>query len=283
MEIEVQRVTQEEIPKIHCLSEFLYFVEPRIDLLLRHPIYHRVTDVASLRTFMELHVFAVWDFMSLLKTLQRRLTTVSVPWVPPTNSEAARLVNEIVLSEETDEVEQGKYLSHFELYLAAMDEVGACTIAIKNFIEKLKLCSDPHLALDAAVVPRPAADFVRLTLALTHTKTHQVAAAFLFGREEIIPSMFRQLLARLKASGIECQSFQCYLNRHIEVDEGQHAPAGRKLLTNLCSDDTVKWREAFQTTCSAIALRTNFWNSIADMLVPSSLHLDNCSLLRLKY
>jgi len=54
--------------------------------LLDHPIYAQVTSVADLRRFMEDHVFAVWDFMSLLKRLQQDMTCIRVPWFPVENA-----------------------------------------------------------------------------------------------------------------------------------------------------------------------------------------------------
>ena len=47
--------------------------------LLDHPIYTHVASVADLRRFMEDHVFAVWDFMSLLKRLQQESVGCYVP------------------------------------------------------------------------------------------------------------------------------------------------------------------------------------------------------------
>ena len=70
-------------------------------------------------------MFAVWDFMSLLKAIQRELCGVGVPWVPSPNLQATRLVNEIVLGEESDEDGEGGYASHFVLYRRAMQRCGA--------------------------------------------------------------------------------------------------------------------------------------------------------------
>ena len=54
--------------------------------LVNHPVYANIKDLDGLKCFMESHVYAVWDFMSLLKALQINLTCVSLPWVPVGNA-----------------------------------------------------------------------------------------------------------------------------------------------------------------------------------------------------
>ena len=126
---------------------------PLRDSLDRHPLYACLGDPAALRVFMTNHVFAVWDFMSLLKTLQQRLTCVGVPWLPPADATAARLVNEIVLGEETDEVTTGRFVSHFDLYLSAMTEIGADTGPIRQFVARLREGIPAESALLALQIP----------------------------------------------------------------------------------------------------------------------------------
>src|SRR6201994_1761066 len=101
--------------------------------LLDHPVYAEVTSVADLRRFMEDHVFAVWDFMSLLKRLQQDLTCVTVPWFPADDTKAARLINDIVIGEETDVGPDGSNVSHLALYLRAMRDIGASTRQFEKF------------------------------------------------------------------------------------------------------------------------------------------------------
>src|ERR1700751_1248218 len=92
--------------------------------LLDHPVYAEVASVEDLRRFMEDHVFAVWDFMSLLKRLQQDLTCTKVPWFPADNGRAARLINDIVIGEETDVDPDASCVSPLDLYLRAMADVG---------------------------------------------------------------------------------------------------------------------------------------------------------------
>src|ERR1700693_5490534 len=101
--------------------------------LLDHPLYADVVSVDDLRRFMEDHVFAVWDFMSLLKRLQQDMTCTRVPWFPADNAKAARLINDIVIGEETDVGPDGSYMSHLALYLRAMQDIGASTRQFEKF------------------------------------------------------------------------------------------------------------------------------------------------------
>src|SRR5256885_5079596 len=105
--------------------------------VITHEMYSRLDSDAAIVTFMEHHVFAVWDFMSLLKSLQRNLTCVAVPWVPTGPTASRRLINDIVLVEESDEL-GGGFISHFELYLQGMSQAGADTTVIESFIDLVR-------------------------------------------------------------------------------------------------------------------------------------------------
>ena len=254
---------------MNSIDQFLIQIRPRQKALLDHSVYAQVKDLESLKVFMGFHVFAVWDFMTLLKSLQKQITCVQTPWFPLKDTFSARFVNEIVLAEETDEVRQGCYMSHFDLYLEAMKEVGADTKHMLDFLHALRTGwgSTPGNALRPLPIPESIKNFVQSTVEFSYKSKHQVAAVFLFGREEIIPIMFQKVLDELeKNHGISCPSFHLYLKRHILLDETEHGPMGRKLLKNLCEDDEQKWEEAFDVACNAIDARYSFWDGVVESI-----------------
>jgi Protein of unknown function (DUF3050) len=240
-------------------------IEPTRQKVVGHPLYQELNSLPAVVTFMEHHVFAVWDFMSLLKTLQRRLTCVAVPWVPSGPAASRRLINDIVLVEESDELGDG-FISHFELYLDGMRQAGADTAPIEAFIGLLRAGRPVLTALQEAAVPRPAAEFVAATWDLIeHGSAHCQAAAFAFGREDLIPDMFDQV-ATLNARLGRLSTFVDYLRRHIQVDSEEHTPMAMQMLAELCGTDDDRWAEAEETINAALAARIRLWDGILGQL-----------------
>jgi hypothetical protein len=236
-------------------------IAPARRRVLAHELYENLGTYPAIVTFMEHHVFAVWDFMSLLKSLQRSLTCVEVPWVPSGPSGSRRLINDIVLVEESDELRDG-FTSHFELYVTGMAEAGASTSAITAFIDDLRLGDTVDDALANNPVPAPSAAFVRTTWDLIETAPVVArAAAFAFGREDLIPDMFTQVL-KVRDEGAKLDTFADYLARHIEVDSQEHTPMAMQMLADLCGDDTAKWDECARTVTAALDARARFWDGI---------------------
>lgn len=241
-------------------------IEPLLRRLYAHPLLHAgaIKTTAALRCFMEHHVFAVLDFMSLTKSLQHCLAPSAWYWTPSrwTRHPAARFINEIVLGEETDIDGRGGYTSHFDLYLAAMNEVGADTRPILDFVTLMPK-HGPADALAQIEIPPAARAFVTHTFAVIESRQpHRIAASFAFGREHVIPDMFRRLLAELELQGHRAERFRFYLDRHIELDEAEHGPIARQLVAALC-DDRVDWQqEAFATAQAAIEARIELWDRV---------------------
>jgi hypothetical protein len=241
-------------------------VEPARRQVTSHALYSSLDTLPAVVSFMEHHVFAVWDFMSLLKTLQGRLTCVHVPWVPTGPAGSRHLINDIVLVEESDELGDG-FISHFELYLDGMAQAGADTTAIQAFIGLLRNRRPVLSSLKEAGAPEPAADFVGRTWEfIEHAPVHCQAAAFAFGREDLIPDMFDQVAALSQQLGDQLSTFVDYLRRHIQVDSEEHTPMAMQMLADLCGDDDAKWAECEETVQAAFAARMKLWDGIVAVI-----------------
>jgi hypothetical protein len=239
--------------------------------LLNHRLYGGLDTLPALQTFMEHHVFAVWDFMSLLKALQHRLCCVSLPWTPPRDSSACRLINEIVLAEESDAAPGGGFASHFDLYLTSMRDCGAATSGIEQLLERLEQGVALPEALNHSQIPAAARDFVRETFAIIENgSTWEIAAAFTFGREDLLPDVFQRIVDELNDREGGClDSFRYYLERHIGLDGDEHGPMATRLVRALCGADETRWEQATAAAERALRARLQLWNSIAESL---SLH-----------
>lgn len=248
-------------------AQLIERISPLRSFLVNHPVYTRLCDLDSLRIFMESHCFAVWDFMCLVKTLQARLTSVTVPWLPPIDIFSARLINDIVLAEETDEVAPGHFISHFDLYLAGMKEVGADVLPIQKFIFQLREEKTVKVALNNLAIPATTKAFVLNTIDATFKSNHEVAATFLLGREDVIPSMFRRILQRLDESSIDCKHLSLYLERHTHLDEDVHGPMGEQLLKNLCGNDAHKWEQSTLAAEKALLARISLWDGLVVKMI----------------
>jgi hypothetical protein len=236
-------------------------IEPVRKQVVAHPIYRELNSLERVRTFQQSHVFAVWDFMSLLKCLQRQLTCVDLPWVPSGPTASRRLINEIVLVEESDELGDG-YISHFELYLDGMRRAGADTVPTDAFLRLLGAGTGVAEAAKSAEIPSPAAEFMAVTWSvIEESPVHCQAAAFAFGREDLIPEMFEQVI-RIEDAGGTLTVFKDYLARHIEVDGEQHTPMAMQMLIDLCGDDDERWTECAATVTRALAARVALWDGI---------------------
>lgn len=221
--------------------------------LVHHPVYRELKNLRSIQIFMEAHIFAVWDFMSLLKSLQNKLTCTTVPWKPSSYSaDVVRMINEIVLGEESDIDQYGNPCSHFDLYLKAMEEVGADTAPIHKFLETL---NTDHL-------PESVKPFVvhNLDIAI-NGRVEEVAASFFYGREKLLPDVFQAILKTLGSEGVHCPTLRYYFERHIEVDGDSHGPLAEKCLAEICSTDETKNLRANYAGIQALRYREKLWDS----------------------
>ncbi|WP_320534426.1 DUF3050 domain-containing protein [Robbsia andropogonis] len=243
------------------------FLIAKTNAMKNHRVFARVRTLEQLRTFMAWHVFAVWDFMSLVKRLQNDFTCTSVPWVPRSAYRAAHLMNQIVLGEETDETPDGAHLSHYELYLAAMEEVGADAGQIRQFVSLVARGATVSAALSEVSAPEPIRRFVEATMRTAEKgRTHQVLGNFFYGREDAIPQMFCSLLKEWGLPADAAPMFRYYLDRHIELDGESHGPAVRAIIQEVVGNDPVQMAELRSAAADGVEQRIALWDALAERL-----------------
>ncbi|PCJ62825.1 MAG: heme oxygenase [Planctomycetota bacterium] len=252
-------------------------LSPYRDQLRNHDLYGNIKDIFDLRIFMEAHVFAVWDFMSLIKALQIKLTCISLPWKPNGNRMATRLINDIVLVEESDFNQNNITMSHYEMYLESMIEVGADTSEIKRFLHDIDMNLPSSEELKNQDIPQPLKDFVGFTFdIIKKDDVALIASAFAFGREIIIPEMFIKIVEKVSLnSDVKIDHFLFYLNRHIEIDGDVHNDMALNLLKELCGDSSSCIDQALNIAKEALEKRIYLWDYINQKIIEKNEILTN--------
>jgi hypothetical protein len=244
-------------------------ITPQKKILLQHPLYEKVKTITELHCFLENHVFAVWDFMSLLKALQSKLTCTTTPWFATPNPETRYLINEIVLAEESDLTLDGRRQSHYEMYIEAMKDCGANTMEIDNFLTELNSLQNIFVAIKTSNLHPNIKAFLDFTFrVIEEGKPHEIAAAFTFGREDLIPNMFTVILKNFQTNfpDTDLSKLIYYFERHIELDADEHGPMAMKMITELCGDDPQKWADVEEVSILALEKRIGLWDAIEETI-----------------
>ncbi len=241
-------------------------IKPVRQKLIDHDLYKFIETPEDLKIFTEYHIYAVWDFMSLAKSLQQRLSCVNVPWIPAkTSSEYTYLINDIVLAEESDINLNGERQSHFEMYVEAMEDLKASTHIINEIISQLEHGTDIFLVISASDLPQPVKSFLIFTFnTIFHNDTPEILSAFTYGREDLIPDMFTEIIGNIQSRFPEhnISKFKYYFERHIEIDADEHGPMAIKMLKSLCGEDEAKWNSVESTAVKALQKRLELWDFI---------------------
>ncbi|HMI05843.1 MAG TPA: DUF3050 domain-containing protein [Pedobacter sp.] len=255
------------------LEEIQESLSPLKDKIVQHQVYKVITSVEDLKIFMRYHVYAVWDFMSLLKALQINLTCTTLPWFPVGSGSTRALINEIVAGEESDIDAAGNKKSHFEMYLDAMEQCGADTNEIRNFIAALQSGQTLEHAYLSAGTPEEAREFVNFTFSIINSgKSYNQAAAFTFGREDLIPSMFHAIVTDLNEKFPDQISlFKYYLDRHIEVDGDHHSHLALNMTEELCNQNSRYWQEAEICSKESLNQRIKLWDGVYKEIITKDL------------
>lgn len=253
------------------ITKIQQVIEPLRQEIINHKVYSVINSLDDLKVFMQYHVYAVWDFMSLLKSLQIGLTCTTTPWFPVGNANTRYLINEIVAGEESDVDGSGVRKSHYEMYLEAMAQCGADTTVINKFISTLKETKSLTEACAVAGVPAEAREFMDFTFEVINgQQSHLQSAAFTFGREDLIPNMFISIVGDLnKKFPDQLSLIKYYLERHIEVDGDHHSHLALDMTAELCGDNEAYWKAAEEVTIASLKQRINLWNGVYNELTGS--------------
>jgi len=244
-------------------------IQPQKNILLQHPLYKKVKTIKDLKSFLENHVFAVWDFMSLLKALQSKLTCTTTPWFATNNPETRYLINEIVLAEESDLTIDGRRQSHYEMYIEAMKDCGAETSEIDGFLTELHSLQNIFVAIKLSDLHPNVKAFLDFTFrVIEEGKPHEIAAAFTFGREDLIPDMFTAILKNFQENfpDTDLRKLVYYFERHIELDADEHGPMAMQMITELCDNDPQKWADVEEVAKMALEKRIGLWDAIEERI-----------------
>lgn len=250
-------------------------LEPLKNRLRNHSLYSKIKDVDDLKIFSNAHVYAVWDFMSLLKFLQINLTSISIPWFPSKNTTTAKLINEIVAGEETDEDQEGQPVSHFEMYIDSIEEFGLNTSEIINNLNTLNNIETIDKDIEKLDIKSYVKDFLKFTFSvIKRGKIHEVASVFTFGREDLIPDMFIPLIEGINSENNDLNKLIYYFKRHIEVDGDMHGPMSMEMLSYLCNNEPSKISESALIAEKALLARISLWDGIENEIKTKKNHYE---------
>lgn len=219
---------------------------------------------------MEHHVYAVWDFMPLVTALQMSITRLETRWSPTKCLVYQAYINQMALEERSDstlvEMFGATHANHFECYRRAMAEVGANIEPISRFID-IASRDGIEAALTRSDIPVPARRFVYFTFdIIERNQAHLLAAALAYGRETLVPQLFRPLLKALKVSRALAPNLYGYLERHVQLDEQEHGPLAIHMAQELCDGQTTRLADAVEVAEQSLAVRLELWDGILDAL-----------------
>lgn len=247
------------------INPILDSLAPFHTILKEHPLYNNLNSKENVIRFMEIHVYSVWDFMNLLKYLQYDLTCTTIPWTPKNSAKLSRLINEIVLEEESDIIDE-KETSHFIYYLNAIKHLQPNIDHISKFRDSMQTNLSYIDLITQTFIPKPAQSFMKTTYSFTQSSLLEVASAFTFGREALVPTLFEPIKAHLTHSNDQhIQAFISYLERHIQLDGEQHSKLAYSMIETLAKSDK-DWQIVESAAKIALKARIQLWDNIVNII-----------------
>ena len=230
--------------------------------IIAHPLFENKLEPKHICKFMESHIFAVWGFMSILKSLQKMITPNNLPWMPNKNTKngLVNFVNEIILCEESDFIEGIGFISHYEIYLLAMDNMGAKRDQLDKLTSRITDKGYNKIYIDDVDASEEVKSFLKHDLDVSMNGTlPEIIGAFTLGREKVIPNMFGYILPAIEETSAS-KHLITYLERHIDIDGDRHGPLSMKLLDTSCTKKQLSI--AYATAVKSLELRLLVWDRV---------------------
>lgn len=247
--------------------------------IIWHQFFRAMNSQKHLRVFMEYHVFQVWDFMILLKSIQFWINSIYTQWwenfscwFPKVPWKFSRLINEICLDEESD-TELSDF-SHFEFYLKAMEQSGADMYFIEKSLSYVREIKNIDQNLEwfnffPCASVKEHFFFMREVSNIISDPDHLLykpLASFCIGREGLIPDFFTSIIREISAhSKINNNYFIQYLERHIELDWDEHSEKWYELLGYFLEDENID--EALSIVIKSLELRKKVLDSMLENII----------------
>ena len=169
------------------------------------------------------------------------------------------------LCEESDEIDNIGYISHFEIYLLAMDKINADVSQINFLTKRLKSEEYDKNLINELSIYDEVKDFIKFDLDIALSgNLPKIVGSFTLGREKVIPNMFSYILACIEYNN-STKNLLTYLKRHINIDGDRHGPLSIKLLDTICDSDEA-YELAYNSGITSLQLRLKVWDRIASEL-----------------
>ena len=259
------------------LSNKLADIEPiktnRLSLE-RHRVFDQLITNEDLQLFMSWHVFSVWSHMSIIKRLQLEFTCTCLPWTPYRSAKAAYLINKIVSENESTALTNNTYLSQFELYLCAMEEIGANTFSIRTFVDLIAANMPLQDALKISNASPAIDEFV---LTNTHIaisgSVEEVLGCMIYADEYISPKSFMRSSAGSALSRFDEEKFSLYLKMCCSTDPHRRHSDITNLLIEQTNGNESRLKTCLDAALGAIKRQANLWDALA-----CKIEIERCSL-----
>ena len=171
------------------------------------------------------------------------------------------------MEEESDIDLNGGYTSHFELYLKAMQDIGADTTVIQELVSSVRRGGEINRIIDDSKLPNYLKSFLLTTAEIITSKSNpKIASSIYFARENLIPVIFPGFIENINEINSRCKMFQYYLERHVELDSNSHSKLARQALISICGNDKAKWEEAEKSAKISLKARLVLWDGIISKL-----------------